>query len=207
MSKTMETIEEKIMNKLLEFYSHTVNFKQILDIVVLKTRYMPLRTLDWFTTNYAKKRNISYNIKRPNGSIQRFKVYRSYKSQLKGCKKKDFDPFCRGDTITLKYESPIDGTEYEFDTAICQLNFFKWAIENLVLDYVEQNFDSIYNDMKTNNSKSQKTDDQEEGDPNEIDEIRNRKRKTELSQSIHKTMCTYDALTTLQFSAHATICT
>ena len=112
--------------------------------------------------------------------------------------KKRFDPFCRWDRIVIPYK---DGNSIQ--TTIGQLNFFKWAIENLVLDYVEQNFDTIYEDMKGNNSKSQKNDQDED----ELDEGRNRKRKTELSQSVHKTMCTYSAPVTLQFGANTLLLT
>src|SRR5438874_748758 len=101
----MESREQRAMRPLLEFFSHNANFKQFLDVVVFKTRHLPLRVLDWFVTNYSKKNDVCYKIKRPNGTLETFLVYRSYRAQLKGNKKKEFDPFCRGDTITLEYES------------------------------------------------------------------------------------------------------
>ena len=193
----IDTREQRIMRHLLEFFTHSANFKQILDVVVFKTRYLPLRLLDWFVTNYSKKNDVCYNIKRPRGTLETFRVFRSYRAQLKGGKKKEFDPYCRGDTIVLEYESPIDGEKVAFETAICQLKFFKWAIENLVLDYIEANYDTIYNDMKVHSSKSDKT----EITPTEVVEsteviavepvvaettASKRKRKTELSKSIYQ---------------------
>lgn len=186
--------EQRVMRPLLEFFSHSANFKQFLDVVVFKTRNLPLRLLDWFVTNYSKKNDVCYNIKRPNGTLETFRVFRSYRAQLKGSKKKEFDPFCRGETITLEYESPVDGEKVAFETAICQLKFFKWAIENLVLDYVETNYNNIYEDMKQHSSKSQK-DGQDGQDGETIVETDNesenkklteRKRKTELSKSIYQ---------------------
>src|SRR6266480_2224635 len=104
---TIESREQRVLRPLLEFFSHNANFKQFLDVVVFKTRNLPLRLLDWFVTNYSKKNDICYNIKRPNGSVEVFRVQRSYRAQLKGSKKKEFDPFCRGETLVLEYESPV----------------------------------------------------------------------------------------------------
>ena len=187
----IESREQRAMRPLLNFFSHSANFKQLLDVVVFKTRRLPLRVLDWFVTNYAKKNDICYQIKRPNGTLETFLVYRSYLAQLKGSKKKEFDPFCRGATITLEYESPAGETscatvgaeeneKVAFETALCQLKFFKWSIENLVLDYVESNFEAIYADMQQNSSKSQKT----PVAANQPD----RKKKIELSKSIYQQM-------------------
>jgi hypothetical protein len=183
MAHKIETREQKVIKPLLEFFSKETNFKIFLDIVVFKTHNMPLRLLDWFVTNYAKKNDVCYNIKRPNGNIENFCVFRSYRAQLKGCKKKEFDPFCRGDTITLEYEapkepsSPDDETKpVSFETAVCQLKFFKWAIENLILTYVDAHFDEIYADMKANSSKSQKI--------AASDEASQKRKKNELSKSI-----------------------
>ena len=72
-------------------------------------------------------------------------VFHSYKSQLKAYSKKKFDPFCRRDRLSFKLDD-----EYSVETTIGQLNFFKWAISNLVLEYIELNKDDIENDM--NNS-------------------------------------------------------
>lgn len=183
--KQFEGREQKILRPLLEFFSHNSNFKQFLDIVVFKTRNLPLRLLDWFVTNYSKKNDVCYDIKRPNGMLERLWVYRSYRAQLKGNKKKEFDPFCRGETITLEYESPSDGDKIAFETAICQLKFFKWAIENLVLNFVENHFNTIYSDMKVNGSQSQK--DKKNmltGSTNM--QIGDKKKKNELSKSIYQ---------------------
>jgi hypothetical protein len=120
--------------------------------------------------------------------VENFSVYRSYKAQLKGSKKKEFDPYCRGETIMLEYESPTDKSKVAFETAICQLKFFKWAITNLVLTYVDTNFDVIYEDMKLNTSKSQKV-------PSEP----HKKSKNELSKSIFQQIHVSEQPVTFQF--------
>ena len=70
----------------------------------------------------------------------RFKVYNDYKLKLKAYSKKRFDPFCRWERITV----PYDGNNY-METTIGQLNFFKWAIESKIIDYIQANYDKLGN--------------------------------------------------------------
>jgi hypothetical protein len=107
-----------------------------------------LRIIDWFATNYAKKYYTVYEI--PN-TERRFKVYVDYKLKLKAYSKKRFDPFCRWDRITVPYK---DGKYIQ--TTIGQLNFFKWALENHAIHYIEENYANIEKDMNNRNSTSKK---------------------------------------------------
>ena len=68
-------------------------------------------------------------------------VYHSYKSQLKAYSKQKFDPFCRRERIV--FTSPGGSIE----TTVGQLNFFKWALNNLVIDYIETHKQDIEDDM------------------------------------------------------------
>jgi hypothetical protein len=105
-----------------------------------------LRIIDWFATNYAKKYYTVYDI--PN-TERRFKVYNDYKLKLKAYSKKRFDPFCRWERITVPYK---DGKYIQ--TTIGQLNFFKWALENNVIHFIEENYSNIEKDMNNRNSTS-----------------------------------------------------
>ena len=189
MTVQIESRELRVLRPLRSFFSVETNFKLFIDLVVLKTHKTPLRLYDWFVTNYCKKEGVSYNIMRPNGKVENFCVFRSYKAQLRGRKKKEFDPFCRSDPITLEYTSPVDQSKITFETGICQLKFFKWAIENLVINYVEANFDAINEDMKKNNSKSQKG----------IDDDGTKRKKNELSKSIFQQIRVSNQDITLSF--------
>tara|TARA_B100000949_G_C14106929_1_gene376639 strand:- start:20 stop:370 length:351 start_codon:yes stop_codon:yes gene_type:complete len=71
-------------------------------------------------------------------------VYHSYKSQLKAYSKQKFDPFCRRDRILFEIDD-----ETSVETTVGQLNFFRWAIGNLILDYIEKNKNIIEDDMNT----------------------------------------------------------
>jgi hypothetical protein len=111
-----------------------------------------LRIIDWFSTNYAKKNYTVYAIPE-NGSKpeRRFKVYLDYKLNLKAYSKKRFDPFCRWDRIAFPYLN----NSY-IQTTVGQLNFFKWAIDNQVIHYIETNYRDIEHDMNSRNSISKR---------------------------------------------------
>eukprot|EP00798_Chlamydomonas_sp_ICE-L_P025492 gene25492-11148_t len=88
-----------------------------------------LRLIDWFVTNYAKTHNVV--IHSPIASLP-LNVYRQYRMQLKAYSKQQFDPFRRRDRILFHY-----GSE-NIETTVGQLNFFRWMIENRILEYVEE---------------------------------------------------------------------
>ena len=106
-----------------------------------------LRIVDWFTTNCAKKYYTVYDL--PSGN--RFKVYNDYKLKLRSYSKRRFDPFCRWDRISIPYKN-----DTHLQTTIGQLNFFKWAFENNVIDYIETNYADIEADMISRNSTSRR---------------------------------------------------
>ena len=145
--------------------------QMFLDIINGKSK-MSLRIIDWFITNYTKKFNIIYYIPKKKrsvkrrmspknnyyesshldqaSSVDRFIVYLRYRSQLKSYNKANFDPFCRNDRITGW------GDDGDIVTTIGQLNFFRWAIENRVLEYINNNLEDIEIDMNTNIKKNLK---------------------------------------------------
>ena len=110
------------------------------------------------------------------GEKNRFKVYFDYKLKLKAYSKKRFDPFCRWDRISIPYKN---GTYIE--TTIGQLNFFKWALENKVINYIDENYDMIEKDMNNRNSTSKR----KEGI---TDNSKTRKKREELSISATKSI-------------------
>ena len=169
MSKNYSTQNDLLLNNLLNFYSSNTNtsidnndtidnvnndinskceftnMDRMLRVINGQSK-ISLRIIDWFATNYAKKYYTVYQIQNSNN---RFKVYNDYKLKLKAYSKKRFDPFCRWERITVPYKNGA-----HIQTTIGQLNFFKWAIENSVIDYVEQNYDAIEKDMNGRNSSA-----------------------------------------------------
>ncbi len=155
----------------MEFYKDEPRLKKMLSIVTGESK-VSLRIVDWFATNYAKK----YYTLLQQEDGKRFKVYFDYKLKLKAYSKKRFDPFCRWDRINMPYK---DGTSIE--TTIGQLNFFKWAIENGVVKYIEENYEMIEHDMNNRNSTSKRKE-----LPN--DNSKTRKKREELSISATKSV-------------------
>lgn len=133
-------VNEDLLKKLALFYYNpitggpNINFNRMVPIIEGKAN-LSLRLIDWFVTNYAKTHNTSYKL---SDSCGMFNVYIQYRGQLKGYSKKKFDPFKRTGEgralICVKYTSKKKVT-----TNVAQLNFFKWAIDNHVLDYIIDN--------------------------------------------------------------------
>ena len=146
MSANYTTQNDLLMTNLMKFYEEDNNLEKMLKIINGESP-ISLRIIDWFATNYAKKFFTVYEV----GVNRRFKVYVDYKLKLKAYSKRRFDPFCRWDRITIPYSN---GTFIQ--TTIGQLNFFKWALENGVVAYIEKNYGTIEDDMNARNSTSRR---------------------------------------------------
>jgi hypothetical protein len=140
------TQNDLLMSNLMKFYAEDNNLEKMLRIINGESP-ISLRIIDWFATNYAKKFFTVYEV----GPNRRFKVYVDYKLKLKAYSKRRFDPFCRWDRITIPY---VNGTFIQ--TTIGQLNFFKWALENGVVAYIESHYGTIEDDMNARNSTSRR---------------------------------------------------
>ena len=141
------TQNDLLLNKLMLFYNKDDNLDKMLNIINGKSK-ISLRIVDWFATNYSKKNYTVYPIEK-NDTIERFKVYNDYKLNLKAYSKKRFDPFCRWERITIPYKENT-----HIQTTLGQLNFFKWALENNVVKFIEDNYDIIDDDMNQRNSST-----------------------------------------------------
>lgn len=128
--------QELIVSSLQRFYNDHKDIDDILQILQ-GTSAISLRLIDWFVTNYAKAHSTSYIL-----NSQEFLVYLNYKSQLKAYSKKLFDPFCRRERIMFQI-----GNRPTFLTTVGKLNFFRWAIEKGILDYIRQHLQEIEKEM------------------------------------------------------------
>uniref|UniRef100_A0A6C0CCY2 Uncharacterized protein n=1 Tax=viral metagenome TaxID=1070528 RepID=A0A6C0CCY2_9ZZZZ len=143
-------MKDVLLYSLKTYYSNDNNLTKLLNIIKFK-KSVSLRIIDWFATNYSKKYNtifVLYKDEDGNKTLKetceifsQFNVYNSYKSQLKAYSKKRFDPFCRRERLDIE----ING--HHLNTTIGQLNFFKWVINNNIIDYIEENIIEIENDM------------------------------------------------------------
>lgn len=143
-SKTFTNLNSRhvvLMNKLIEFYSKQNNLDELTSIIDGDSN-LSLRIIDYFVTNYSRENEIIYEHLKKN-----FMVYYSYKSQLKAYSKKQFDPFCRRERILFYIDKYNGIQEKPLRTTVGQLNFFRWAIENKILDYMYKNYDDIEEQM------------------------------------------------------------
>ena len=154
-----------LLDNLKAFYSVGDRLDTMLGIINGDSD-ISLRIVDWFATNYAKQRYTV--IKTPEG--KRLNIYSDYKLKLRAYSKRRFDPFCRWDRISYPYKGDMS-----IQTTIGQLNFFKWAIMNKVLDYIVNHFDAIEKDMSSRLNTAKKRPDDNSG------QGKTRKKREELS--------------------------
>ena len=158
-TNNIQTQNSLLMENLLKYYNSDGNLQKIITIINGESK-ISLRIVDWFVTNYAKKFYTVYDIQDSFTNEQmRFKVYNEYKLKLKAYSKKRFDPFCRWERISIPYNE-----EQLMETTIGQLNFFKWALENNIISYLEENYSTIENDMNSRNNTTKRYTKNEEKD-------------------------------------------
>ena len=178
-STNLNTQNDLLMKNLMEFYKNKDNLTKMMCIINGESK-ISLRIIDWFVTNFAKKYYTVYELPSSNTSESiRFKVYNDYKLKLKAYNKRRFDPFCRWERISVPYDS-----EKIMETTIGQLNFFKWASENKNVDFIEDNYVDIENDMNNRNTTSKNRSPTETQKP--ADNTKTRKKREELSVSACK---------------------
>ena len=174
----LNTQNELLMKHLMDFYENKDHLKKMMEIINGEST-ISLRIIDWFVTNYAKKYYTVYELNVSETEPARFKVYNDYKLKLKAYSKSRFDPFCRWERISIPYEDRF------METTIGQLNFFKWSIENKIIDYIENNYSAIESDMNMRNSTSKRKATLDNL-PGAADSGKTRKKREELSISACK---------------------
>ena len=125
------------MYKLCGYYKNNDDAIEIIQNILSKSNNITLRVLDWFVTYFCRYK-----------SKELFYIYLSYKLQLKSYSKKLFDPFCRGERISLKINK-----QTTLETTVGQLNFFKWVIDKQLLVAYEKHKSIIEYHMLKNGFK------------------------------------------------------
>ena len=126
--------KSELLLKSLQIYYNDENKLNIILPILLGKSQISISLLNNFVTKYSKKNIII---------ISNNNIYTDYKLQLKSYKKIYFDCFSRNKRIKLY----ISKNEYLI-TTVGQLNFFKWIIDNNILNYIMSNYNLIlqYND-------------------------------------------------------------
>ena len=139
---------ELVISSLQRFYSSHPEIEKVLTYLNGEAP-LSLRIIDWFVTKYSRKNFVRYPL-----NSQDFIVYLSYKGQLKAYSKQYFDPNCRRERIMFKLPN-----QEQFMTTIGKLNFFRWALESKILEYIEAHEEEIrtgYNSYLKETTQTQK---------------------------------------------------
>jgi hypothetical protein len=128
--------DEFLLASLHTFFENRAHLIMMMEVI--KNQSLSMRVLDWFVSNYSKKNNIFFITQEG----KHFNIYLEYKSSLKSYSKRFFDPFCRGPRVMFK-----DHNGKEFSTTVGQLNFFRWAIKNELIEQCRKIVDDVENDM------------------------------------------------------------
>jgi hypothetical protein len=180
-----------ILQMLLKFFKKPKYVRKLLDVINGEgDAPISLRLIDWFVTNYSKKNNTMYNIKKYQTGVKKktdgdeylenyVRVHHNYKDQLVAFNKSNFDPFQRGERICFTYG---DKDTDKITTTIGQLNFFKWAITNNILDYVRENSKDIEKDMNEFGSANKSKKKLNKATSNGKKTRKNRQKRHELSK-------------------------
>jgi hypothetical protein len=164
--------EESMMPSLREFFSYEYNFEILKEFIDGRkhTRAQPVPEpapvadshdtrlsfglLDWFNVNYSKHYGVEYKLYRL-GRERTIYVWQAYNAALNGYGKERFDPFARGKSKggAIIMTLTVSGKEESITTTLRQLNYFRWAIENGVINFVKTHVDEIYTDFITRSNR------------------------------------------------------
>jgi len=176
----IQSKEQWVLHRLETFYANPETFARVQSILKGESK-LSLRLIDWFVTNYSKKQNVSFLTKDNKHVI----VYLVYKAHLKAYNKKMFDPFCRHARIDFQGVS----------TTVGQLNFFAWAMEDDVIDYLFEHRDDIHADMEIRMNVAEGSDTKKTAGAEHT-----RKKRHELSHSATKSLKKHDVKIMVSFS-------
>lgn len=156
-----------LLTSLTDYYNDNPQYKTSLKEIIGGKHKLSLRMIDWLVTHYSKSYNTYYWIDKKediiyityphdidnNENIKKINIYLDYRAQLKSYAKINFDSFRRHNRITFF----LNQEKNDFiETTIGQLNFFRWAFNNKIIQYALENYDTIYNNMIVNNSYNNK---------------------------------------------------
>jgi len=160
-----DATEIKFSSKEILYYNKINKFFKALDEkkvdmminIINKKYHISLRLLDWFITRYSAKYKVRYTLSLIDNDMYKIEdsinVHIAYKAQLKTFRKKYFDPFRRRKKFYYYFD---EEKTKRLCTTICQLNFFKWAFDYNIIDYVEKNFKKLSKAMIASNRKEKR---------------------------------------------------
>lgn len=188
-SNRVQSKQESIIPWLQKFYNEPGRIETLLKVLSPETK-VSLRLIDWFVTNYSKKYNTTFML-----GATPFPVHFQYKRELKAYSKRFFDPFCRRDRI----EFSVRGQAALTNTTIGQLNFFRWAIDKQVIDYILAHSEEIEADMNNSFRDHYKKEEGEGAGGEGVKSSTGRRKRKEMSKTITRHVTHYSTPVVVSF--------
>lgn len=151
-----------LLSSVTGFFQKHKRYRDTLYEIIEGTSPVSLRLMDWFVTHYARSKNVLFWVDDEThmlyektsaasaGRLRKFHLYYEYRAQLKAYTKLYFDPFRRHGRITFVLD-PTSNRKVE--TTVGQLNFFRWVLQNQILEYVQAHLNDIEDDMSSAQKK------------------------------------------------------
>ncbi len=124
---------------LLESFFTEEHLKDIIIPILSHERPIRMRTLEYLVTTYAPMHNVQY--KRDERDLTPWNLYESYRRELRFGNKKKVDMYKRGAKFLFRKGNS------EIITSVAQLGFFRWAIQNKVIDWAMDHSEAIKQEM------------------------------------------------------------
>lgn len=156
--------QDLLLTSITNYFDKKPELKKHLADIIHGKYIISLRVIDWFITHYTRLHNVIYwiddkknrlveDFNPMNGNnLRKVHLYLEYRAQLKSYTKLNFDPFRRHNRITFVINHPHDTLE----TTVGQLNFFRWAFQNHLIEYIcnhlveiEENMAKFIHDRKS----------------------------------------------------------
>lgn len=120
--------------KLINYFNDTQCFDRVLPIIMRNHKEkISLRDLEAFVTKYADIHTVWYSHKDDPEYI----LHDRYKAALTSYKKGRLDPFRRSERVTIQYKGTL------IESTLGQLNFLRFLIDSMALDYIEKNYSNM----------------------------------------------------------------
>lgn len=137
------TSSDFLREALVDFYQRGDNLQKVLKLINHRRKHshegavLSLRLFDFFVVNYAKEHAVIIEV---DGT--EVDIYKSYQATQERFRKACFDPFARGGNVE---DWCINGIT--FRSNVRQLCFMRWAIENKVIEYIQEHHKEIEDSM------------------------------------------------------------
>lgn len=157
----MNNSDALMLSSLSAYYKTRPEQRDMMYHIVTGDSKISLRVIDWFVTHYARINNIVYwlddyikptmyeelpSSEAVHRNLRKFHLYLEYRAQLQSYTKMYFDPFRRYERITFVMETdPL----VVIESTVGQLNFFRWALQHNVIEYIMLHLSDIEDAMSS----------------------------------------------------------